>query len=131
MIKKRLSLVLVISLLLAANAGLSVAHDTGTPHTHDPAGDGLRSQLSGTAGFHARLSQHLPTNGASTAFLVIPIGGEFFPFHWLWHTMRGETVDNRIHLVHEVMGWYKIPRFHRADTFKDESDLSVSPPQYE
>ena len=130
MTPKRMRQIMFLSIVMAFLAGTAAAHDTDSPHTHDPAGDATSVYFDALSpavpGAHA-----LPTNAAPMAFLVIPIGGELFPFHWLWHALRGETVDNRTHLVHEMMGWYKIPHFHQLDTLKDESDRSVSPPQYE
>ena len=124
MIKKRFSLLVIISLLLAANAGLSLAHDTGTPHTHDPAIDGLGSTAPGTDSFHARLSESMPSSSMPMAFLFIPIGGESFPFHWLWHFMNGLPDDDHSLLTHEFMHWHGIPHSHKVSASEGEGDLS-------
>lgn len=120
---------LFILLLAAVSAGLTVAHDTGSPHTHDPAKSQVRAFRNvdevGTFGAFSRLSHGLPSNGAPVAFLIVPISGEFFPFHWLWHTMNGETVDERIHIVHEIMRWFDLPQPQGTDVYAggDQSSL--------
>lgn len=122
--------ILLVTILMAFLTGNAAAHDTDAPHSHDLAADAASANFNALT--PAALGAHTrPAKGVPMAFLVIPIGGESFPFHWLWHFMRGETVDNRIHLAREMMGWNVIPRFHQPDTLKDETDLSVSPPQYE
>ena len=123
MTHKTIRQLMFLSILLAVCVGPAAAHDTGMPHTHDPAAAEQNA--------HTHVGHGLPSNSIPMAFLVIPISGESFPFHWLWHVMRGETIDNRNHLVHEMMGWYGIPHFHQSDTLNDEGDRSVSPPQYE
>jgi len=121
---------LFLSILMAFLTGSAAAHDTDSPHNHDLAGDAASVSINALT--PVALDAHAtPAKGVPMAFLIIPIGGESFPFHWFWHTMRGETVDNRIHLAHELMGWYDIPRFHQPDALKDECDRSVSPPQNE
>ena len=106
-------------LLLAVSAGLTAAHDTGSPHSHELASDHARafvnSDGAGSFGASSQVSHGLPTAGAPVAFLIVPISGEFFPFHWLWHTMNGEKVDERIHLVHEIMHWFGLPHPHDSD----------------
>ena len=133
MIKKRFSLLVIISLLLAANAGLSLAQDTGTPHTHNPAGtphthdpaiDGVGSSESWTDGFHARLSESMPPSSMPMAFLVIPIGGEYFPFHWLWQFLKGLPDDDHSLLTHEFKHWHDIPHSHKVSASEGEGDLS-------
>ena len=36
----------------------------------------------------------MPSSSMPMAFLVIPIGGESFPFHWLWNFMNGLPDDD-------------------------------------
>ena len=128
--RKTMRHILFLSIVMAFLTGSAAAHDTDSPHTHDGAGNVVAPFLDtyapATIGAHTTQATSAPT-----AFLVIPIGGESFPFHWLWHFMRGETVDNRIHLVHEMMDWYQIPHFHQPGALKDKTDFSVSPPQYD
>ena len=76
-----------ILLILALSVGLTSAHETDNPHTHDTVSDG----------------------GRAVAFLVIPISGEQFPFHWLWHFMSGETSGDHRLLKHDVdaLAWHR------------------------
>ena len=107
-----------ILLLVAVSAGLTAAHDTGSPHTHDPVSDHVRAlrgaDEAGAYGAFSHQSHGLAMDSAPVAFLIVPISGDVFPFHWLWHTMNGEKVDERIHLVHEIMHWYDLPHPHNS-----------------
>ena len=126
MTRKMMRQFLSLGILMAVFAGPAAAHETDAPHTHDPAGEAASAYFDALtpaiSGAHA-----YPAVSAPMAFLVIPIGGESFPFHWLWHAMNGEVINDRIHLAHELAGWYQIPHFHQPDTRKVERDHSVSP----
>ena len=124
-----------ILLLVAVSAGLTAAHDTGSPHTHDAVSDHVRTfgdgDEAGAFGAFSRVSHALPTEGAPVAFLIVPISGESFPFHWLWHTMNGEKVDERIHLLHEIMHWYGLPHPHGTDVDAQGYDQPYRRAQYD
>ncbi len=96
-------------LILTLSVGLTSAHETDNPHTHDTVSDGARP----------------------VAFLVIPIIGEQFPFHWLWHFMSGETSGDHRLLKHELMHWHGIAHSHDSGLSAEESNLPASLPQYD
>lgn len=127
--------VIALPLLFLASAGMSYAHDTGIPHTPDGevndfsvfnSADPLRM-----LGVHSHPGHGVPTGSAPMAFLIVPIGGDFFPFHWLWHTMNGETLDDRMHLVHELTHWYDIPHPHSESLVEEGGDQSATIEQVE
>lgn len=107
---------LFILLLVTVSAGLTVAHDTGSPHSHDPVSDHVRALCAvdeaSAFGAFSHPSHGVAADSAPVAFLIVPISGEVFPFHWLWHTMKGEKVDEPIHLLPEIMHWYGLPHPH-------------------
>lgn len=121
--------------VLAISTGFAAAHDTGVPHTHDPASDAFSAMhnpdILGMLGDHSHAGHGVPTGNAPMAYLIVPIAGDFFPFHWLWHTMNGETLDDNIHLVHEIMHWFDIPHPHSENLAEQGGDLSTSPKQVE
>lgn len=126
---------LFILLLVAVSAGLTAAHDTGSPHSHDPVSDHVRAlravDEASAFGAFSHPSHGVAAESAPVAFLIVPISGEFFPFHWLWHTMNGEMVDERIHLLHEMMHWYGLPHPHGPDVDARGFDQPYEGAQYD
>ena len=131
------SLVLGFALLLMVltSAGISSAHDTGSPHTHDAAGDAFSvfhsADALGMLGNRLHTGHGVRTGNAPVAFLIVPIGGDFFPFHWLWHTMNGEIQADNVHLMHEVMHWYDIPHPGSENLIEEGGDQSTAQKQVE
>ena len=90
MVKKRISLLVFISLLLAANAGLSIAHDTGQPHSHDTGDEfckncGAVDDSIGTIDeFDEGVFAELPENHPPVAILAVTLDGKVYSLQWLW-----------------------------------------------
>ena len=110
--------IMFLCILMAVLAGPAAAHDTGSPHTHDASGDAA-SVFRGAGVALAPGEHSYPVQAVPVAFLVIPITGETFPFHWLWHAMNGEVINDRVHLIHEIMGWYDLPNPHCSGAPED------------
>ena len=125
----------LIIYVLTISTGFAAAHDTGVPHTHDPAIDTCSAMnngyILGMQGDHSNAGHGVPTGKAPMAFLIVPIDGDFFPFHWLWHAMKGETLDDNIHLVHEIMHWDDISHAHSGNLPEPGGDLSTTLEQVE
>ena len=122
--------IMFLVMLMAVLAGPAAAHDTGSPHAHEPSGQGAGAF--GGAGVPAAPGEHsYPARAAPLAFLVIAIGGESFPFHWLWHAMNGDVINDRIHLIHEIAGWYDLPNPHRSGAPEDGAETTPSIEQME
>ena len=112
-------------LLLLANVGSSFAHDTGIPHTHDAV------SVSDVPGMDVNRLSALTSESMPMSFLVIPISGELFPFHWLWHYMLGMVHDDHNHFTHEFMHWHSIPHLHGSGSPDDASSQSAPLAQFD
>ena len=122
--------IMFLCILVAVLAGPAAAHDSGSPHTHDASGDAA-SVFRGAGATLAPGEHSYNARAAPMAFLVIPILGETLPFHWLWHVMNGEVVNDRVHLLHEIAGWYDLPNPHRTGAPEDGADPTPSIEQLE
>ena len=128
MFRKRLRYLVffaTLPLLLLATAGLSFAHDTGLPHTLDAA------SVSNVPGVDMNRLSTFMSESMPSSFLVIPISGELFPFHWLWHFMRVTVHDDHDHFTHELMHWHGIPHLHGSGSPDDACSQSAPLAQFD
>ena len=118
-----------LSALLLASVGISFAHDTGIPHTHDADGEvsvnGVQTGVSGADQVTFRSS------GMPAIILIAPVGGHSSALHWLLHHISGQGYHDLSDWNHQHMHWHGVPHTHDANLDNYGGDPSVAPPQYE
>ena len=124
MFRKGLRNLMVIAatfLLLVVTAGLSLAHDTDTPYTHDALEDG-HTIVGADDGLSAEESMDLHLNAAVNmpmGFLFVPFSGDTSSLPLLWYLMMIGRDDADGVGVHRFMHWHDMPHWHGIATPRD------------
>lgn len=138
MTSKRFSVFIFLTVFLTVSVGISAAHDTGSPHTHDPIGEinDVAAAITDacapmTHDFHAHLSANSQTGSSPEAYLVVPLGGKSLPLYWLLHFMQGEIGNHHRDFVHNFMHWHGIEHAHTAGAPEEASVPPAAPKLYD
>ena len=126
MYRKHLSTILtviVLPLLLLASAGISSAHDTGYPHTHD---GGDESDVKGFAvNSPDTVTGAEHSHGMPLIVVIVPFGGDSSGLHWLLHHISGQDYHDLSDWNHQHMHWHGIAHTHDSDFGDQGGDPSV------
>ena len=107
-LRRQIAVIIATLLIMAFSAGLTVAHDTGQPHTHDPmddvcencnAVDEFRAPIDG---FVESVFAGMPDNHPPVAILVVTMDGKVYSLQWLLRHLQsalnaGDSAAPRIY----------------------------------
>ena len=120
-----------LPLLLLASAGISLAHDTGNPHTHDSADESeVTSVEIGAPGMdldalHSAIRDGKHSRGMPAIILIVPVGGDSSALHWLLHHISGQGYHDLSDWNHQHMHWHGVPHAHDTGIGVQGGDLSL------